>query len=102
MIIEVDLSHVAAPRDLHEALANSLDFGPYYGYNLSALWDRVTTDVPRPLTLVLTNAAACRTALGPYFEKVINVLEDASRATVHLPPDKQFVLKVVEGVSPSP
>ncbi|EOG8017508.1 barstar family protein [Enterobacter ludwigii] len=27
----------------------SLDFVPYYGRNLDALWDRLSTDVERPV-----------------------------------------------------
>lgn len=101
MIIEIDLSHIDTERKFHEALAKSLDFGPYYGHNLAALWDRMTTDVPRPLTLVLTNAAACHTALGEKFEKIYNVLEKASRETAYLGPGNQFVLRVVENASSS-
>lgn len=94
MIVDIDLSRVTTPRDFHEVLAKALNFGPYYGHNLSALWDRITTDVPRPLTLMLRNAAACRAVLGVDFEKVVSLLEDASREPAG------FVLQVVEGASP--
>ncbi|MCK6885045.1 barstar family protein [Enterobacter roggenkampii] len=30
-------------------MSASLDFGPYYGRNLDALWDRLSTDVERPV-----------------------------------------------------
>ncbi|MFD5429500.1 barstar family protein [Streptomyces sp. NPDC127084] len=50
--------------DLHGFLARALDFGPFYGANLSALWDRLTTDVERPVELVWKDADLSRTALG--------------------------------------
>jgi ribonuclease inhibitor len=101
MIVEVDLSHIDTDRKFHEALAKALDFGPYYGYNLNALWDRMSTDVERPLELVLTNAAVCRAALGSDFEKILAVLEKATRSPAYVRPDNQFVLRIFEGQRPA-
>src|SRR5690349_19930126 len=101
MTVEIDLSHVDTIRKFHEALAKALDFGSYYGYNLHALRDRMTTDVERPLTLVLTNAATCRAALGSDFEKILDVLDEATREPAYVRPNNQYELRVFEGACSS-
>jgi ribonuclease inhibitor len=81
---------ILAPMDLHRHLAAELDFGPYYGKNLSALWDEVTTDVERPVHIVWAHAAASRRALGDeFFDKVVALLRDAAQRDSELArPDK--------------
>ncbi|MEU2157293.1 barstar family protein [Streptomyces sp. NPDC019396] len=64
MKIVVEGAAIRTVPDLHEFLSRALDFGPYYGANLSALWDRLTTDVERPVELVWKDADLSRTALG--------------------------------------
>ncbi|MEU6057447.1 barstar family protein [Streptomyces sp. NPDC047097] len=64
MRIEIDGARIENALDVHRALAGPLDFGPYYGWNLSALWDRLSVDVERPVEIVWTDAAASRQALG--------------------------------------
>ena len=46
MLLEIDGCEVRTEADLHILLARALDFGPYYGANLDALWDRLSRDVP--------------------------------------------------------
>jgi ribonuclease inhibitor len=55
---------VKSEADLHRELASLLDFGPYYGANLDALWDRLTTDVERPVHLHWAASGASRAAMG--------------------------------------
>jgi ribonuclease inhibitor len=75
MRVEIDGTAVRAVSDVHGQLARALDFGPFYGNNLSALWDRLSTDVERPVELVWVNSMASREALGDeLFEKVSQVL----------------------------
>ncbi|ARH94935.1 barstar family protein [Streptomyces lydicus] len=75
MRIEIDGSAIHSERDLHEFLSRALDFGPYYGANLSALWDRLSTDVERPIEIVWKRSGLSRTALGESeFEKVRDLL----------------------------
>ncbi|MGQ4357915.1 barstar family protein [Streptomyces drozdowiczii] len=52
MRIAIDGTHIGSQADLHRFLAGPLDFGPYYGHNLSALWDRLSRDVERPVEIV--------------------------------------------------
>ncbi|MGW2857185.1 barstar family protein, partial [Streptomyces sp. NPDC001215] len=64
MRIEIDGAAIRSESDLHEFLSRALDFGPYYGANLSALWDRLSTDVERPVEIVWKESELSRTALG--------------------------------------
>jgi Barstar, RNAse (barnase) inhibitor len=71
---------IRSERDLHRILAEKLDFGPYYGANLAALWDRLTTDVERPVRLIWENAAASRAAMGDtIFTKIIQLFQDVEQ-----------------------
>jgi ribonuclease inhibitor len=71
---------IRSEHDLHRILAEKLDFGPYYGANLAALWDRLTTDVERPVQLVWKNAASSRAAMGEaLFAKLTQLLRDVEQ-----------------------
>lgn len=71
MRVEINGAAIRSERDLHEILSRALDFGPYYGANLSALWDRLSTDVERPVEIVWKMSGMSRAALGESkFEKI--------------------------------
>lgn len=73
-------SDIHSERDVHDRLAAELDFGPFYGRNLAALWDRLSTDVPRPVRIVWTDAAVSRERLGPeLFGQIVQLFEDVRR-----------------------
>ena len=61
--------------DFHREIGELLDMGPYYGRNLDALWDRLSTDIERPITLVWKDAEESRRALREEFDRIIDVLE---------------------------
>ena len=50
--IELNLSGCATREELHSRIRDALDFPPYYGMNLDALFDMLTTE-SRPLRLVV-------------------------------------------------
>ncbi|MFY1656143.1 barstar family protein [Micromonospora sp. WMMD1274] len=64
MLLKIDGREVRTETDLHQLLARALDFGPYYGANLDALWDRLSMDVPRPVAVVWTDWQASERSLG--------------------------------------
>lgn len=64
MEIVINGTRVETERDLHEALNDALDFGEFYGWNVAALRDRLTTDVERPIHLVWENASDSAENLG--------------------------------------
>ncbi|WP_311779070.1 MULTISPECIES: barstar family protein [Pantoea] len=50
--IILDGLNIYTEYDFHGVLSETLDFGHYYGRNLNALWDRLSNDVERPVTLI--------------------------------------------------
>ncbi|WP_189250000.1 barstar family protein [Streptosporangium pseudovulgare] len=75
MRVVVDGRQVRSEADFHRILAGPLDFGPYYGHNLAALWDRLSTDVERPVELVWTHWEESRANLGTeVFDKICRIL----------------------------
>uniref|UniRef100_A0AAU2VLI4 Barstar family protein n=1 Tax=Streptomyces sp. NBC_00008 TaxID=2903610 RepID=A0AAU2VLI4_9ACTN len=79
MRIAIDGAHLGSQADLHQVLAGPLDFGPYYGHNLSALRDRLSKDVERPVEIVWENPAASRGRMGDEaFEAIAFVLVRAA------------------------
>ncbi|WP_307628109.1 barstar family protein [Streptomyces turgidiscabies] len=75
MRVEIDGATIHSEKDLHDLLSRALVFGPHYGANLSALWDRLSTDVERPFEIVWRESALSRTALGESeFEKIRDLL----------------------------
>ncbi|MFC7897648.1 barstar family protein [Streptomyces sp. NPDC057381] len=64
MKAEIDGTQIHSPADLHRALTDLLDFGPYYGANLSALWDQLTTEVERPVEIIWHNTKDSQDHMG--------------------------------------
>jgi ribonuclease inhibitor len=71
----IDGRAIATEGDFHRAVAALLGFPPYYGRNLDALWDILSTDLERPVTLIWRDAAESRRNLGPAFDRILEVLE---------------------------
>ena len=75
MEVHLDGCLIRTERDFHEQLAKKLDFGPYYGCNVHALWDRLSRDVERPCKIIWHNAEESRKNLGKTFDMIIDVFE---------------------------
>jgi ribonuclease inhibitor len=86
MIVVIDGSKIGSERELHELLHAKLRLGDFYGYNSAALWDRLTTDVERPIQIIWKNAMQSRLTLGDAtfdrYAKLFNDVEaqDAEQA----------------------
>jgi ribonuclease inhibitor len=75
VLVEIDGREVLTEAHLHRLLRGALDFGPYYGSNLDALWDRLTLDVPRPVRLIWTHWQVSKRNLGAKrFGKICDLL----------------------------
>lgn len=75
MNVVIDGSRIRTEAQFHAALAEKLPLPDYYGKNLDALWDVLSTDVERPITLTWENSEASASALGPAFARIVAVLE---------------------------
>ncbi len=77
MEIKLDGKAIFTEYDFHRQVAKSLDFGEYYGNNLDALWDVLTTDIERPIKLIWDNSKISSKNLGiENFQKIVKVLQD--------------------------
>ena len=52
-LVEINLSAISSPQELHAALAEKLHFPDWYGANWDAFWDAITGLVEIPLNLHL-------------------------------------------------
>jgi ribonuclease inhibitor len=73
-VVELDGQTILVERDVHRILAKELDFGPYYGHNLDALWDVLTTNVERPVLIRWLFADVSRERLGDRFYALAEML----------------------------
>ncbi len=74
-MIILDGRSMTSRSDAHDMLARALSFPEYYGKNLDALWDLVTT---LRAELTITHASAMQAALGTYGTKLLNTLREAT------------------------
>ncbi|WP_437842321.1 barstar family protein [Sorangium sp. So ce1153] len=79
MLAEIDGRRITSEMDFHREISLALDFGPYYGNNLDALWDRLSTDVERPVTLIWNHSTDSKEHLGDIFDKIVHILYRAQK-----------------------
>ncbi|WP_032752160.1 barstar family protein [Streptomyces sp. NRRL B-1381] len=94
MRIAIDGTRIGNQADLHRFLAGPLEFGPYYGHNLDALWDRLARDVERPVEIVWENAEASRGRMGDEaFEAIASALVRAAEEDESNAPDERLTVR---------
>lgn len=62
--------------DFHNEIARQFEVESYYGKNLDALWDLLSTGVERPVNIIWLNANISREKI-PSFDKIISIFERA-------------------------
>jgi ribonuclease inhibitor len=65
--------------DFYSQIAPKLRFPDYFGRNLDALWDVLTTDVQGPVELVWEESEDSKKSMGKDFEKVSVLLKDVEK-----------------------
>ena len=90
MIAEIDGHNIQSEADFHKEIARALSFGPYYGKNLNALWDVLSRDIARPITLVWKNSDASQKNMPVEFEKIVNLLRDVEKDDVVYDESERF------------
>ncbi|WP_071989594.1 barstar family protein (plasmid) [Cronobacter malonaticus] len=76
--------------EFHSVMSDLLNFGPYYGRNLDALWDRLSTDVERPVKIIWLNSDLSKNNLGQSFDRIIQVFERAKQQDILFDCDERF------------
>ena len=79
----LDGAAVSDRESLHRVLAEQLAFPEWYGGNLDALFDCLTS-LPEETALTVQNGAALEETLGPYAGLFFRVLTDAAEETGRL------------------
>lgn len=75
--VVLDAQSLESRETLHATLAKALDFPAWYGNNLDALFDCLTT-LSEETTLMLPNEATLSALLGPYGPRFLHVCQAAA------------------------
>lgn len=67
---------MTSKRAAHEYIKRKLEFPDYYGENLDALWDILTT-ISQPLVIVLLNSELIYSNLEDYGRALVGVFAEA-------------------------
>jgi len=65
--------------EFYGEIAKKLHFPDYFGRNLDALWDVLTTDVKGPVELAWEGSEASKKSMGKDFEKVSALLKEVEK-----------------------
>jgi ribonuclease inhibitor len=75
--IDLNLSDCQTREELHTRIRDALDFPAYYGMNLDALFDLLSTE-SRPTRLVIAYPAEPCDALRTYWPLLLRVFDNAA------------------------
>ena len=95
--ITLDITPFEEKISLHRYLKETLDFPFYYGGNLDALFDELSSDT-QPRSLLLRFPACPRGKMAEYLPRVLKVFQDAARENYNL----KLHLEMVPGIRENP
>ena len=75
MQLEIVGSKIYTEQDFHNQISKIFSIQDYYGNNLDVLWDLLSTNVERPITLVWKDAMFSKNQLKSIFIEIVKVLE---------------------------
>ena len=70
---------VRSLEEFYGEIAGKLRFPDYFGRNLDALWDVLTTDIKGPVELAWEDSEVSKKSMGKDFEKVAALLRDVEK-----------------------
>jgi len=70
---------IRSMEEFYDEIARELHFPKYFGRNLDALWDVLTTDIEGPVELVWEDSAVSRKSMGKDFKKVSGLLREVEK-----------------------
>ena len=79
-LIELDMNTFETKDDVHRFLAEEMEFPEYYGSNLDALYDVLTSDLTDNYCIHLVRCTAQEAPLYEFAEQLERVLEDAAES----------------------
>ena len=72
---------IRTEADFHREIKLLLRFPEYYGNNLDALWDCISSDIELPLTLIWRDFEKCEACLGDFAMQALAVFKCAEKET---------------------
>ena len=66
-------------QEFYHEIARKLPLPEYFGRNLDALWDVLTTDIEGPVELIWEDSAASQKAMGKAFDKISALLREMEK-----------------------
>lgn len=81
--VTLDLTPFEEKISLHRYLKETLDFPFYYGANLDALHDELTSET-NPLRVVVCYSSSPKGKMAEYLPRLLRVFEDAAVENYHL------------------
>lgn len=88
-MVILDALEMTDKKAVHTYLQSQLGFPEYYGGNLDALWDMLST-ISVPLHIILINAEALHSNLGGYADLLLAVFIEASED------NKNVTMQIIE------
>ena len=76
-VIILNGQKMTSAEETHQYLQHKLNFPDYYGSNLDALWDMLTT-ISGPAYIRLIETDAMKKNLGEYADSILNVFVEAA------------------------
>lgn len=73
----VDFTRVKTLWDLHQALKDGLGFPSYYGMNMNALWDCLTSDIEHSSTIYLKGIDSMPKTLAGQIRVMLETFDEA-------------------------
>lgn len=90
MKIIIHGNEIHSASDFHEKISEAFEFSNYYGKNLDALWDYLSTEVERPVSLFWMNSALSKSTMGDDFDKIASVLNRVVKQDIEWGLDDKF------------
>jgi ribonuclease inhibitor len=75
--LNLDGNVLKSKEELHSTISWQLELPDYYGHNLDALWDMLST-WSKPLSIEVTHAEQFIANLGDYADALFGLLHDAA------------------------
>jgi ribonuclease inhibitor len=90
--LHIDGQLIHTERDFHNLVSPLLDFGPYYGNNLDALWDMLRGGVEEDTVLHWKNSDLSRDRLGDKFNTIVKLFAEAKNSLLAIRPGNVLTL----------
>lgn len=70
----IEFVNIHSPEDFYAQLEGQLELDYELGYNLDAVFDVLSSEVPGPVEIIWHDSDFSRTALGDWYMRILDVL----------------------------